>query len=45
MARRSVKISRFQKKISKTADFCFFIADSENNHEEPVAVDGYCLPF
>ena len=33
------------KKISKTADFCFFIAYSENNHAEPVVVDSYGLPF
>ena len=35
----------FSKKISKMADFLLFIADSEKDHAEPVAVDSYGLSF
>ena len=35
----------FSKKISKMADFLLFIADSEKDHAEQVAVDSYGLPF
>ena len=45
IGRKKRKNQPFSKKISKMADFCFFIADSENNHAEPVAVDSYGLPF
>ena len=45
IGRKERKNQPFSKKISKMADSCFFIADSENNHAEPVAVDSYGLPF
>ena len=45
IGRKKRKNQPFSKKISKMADFLLFIADSEKDHAEPVAVDSYGLSF